>query len=395
MAIAGFLLDLDGTLIDSNRTHTLAWVEAMEKHGYRVAEDRIAIEIGKGGDQLVSDVLGAEAEKKAGDAMRKTQQQAFARRADRDGIPVIAGAEALLAALRDRGIRTALATSSSDEGLEVAERASGVVWSVLVDEVVGASDVQASKPAPDIVQAACKKLKLHPAQCALLGDTPWDAKAARAGGVVMAGITSGGRDAMVLRRAGARAVYRDAAEIVDRIDEVLRRLSPATMSLGGDALADLMRHALHAAEEGMMAGEVPIGAVIARGDGTLVSRGYNRYNETGDQSRHAEIDAFSKAAGKLSLGDRDAILVSTLEPCVMCTGGAMELSVDTVVYGLAAPDDSGSMRVTPPESPENQMPRIVGRVLERESRALFESWLSRPKHNDAQEAYVRRLLATT
>ena len=125
------------------------------------------------------------------------------------------------------------------------------------------------------------------------------------------------------------------------------------------------------------------------------SRGYNRYNETGNPARHAELDAFENAAGKLSLDDRDTILVSTLEPCVLCTGGAMELAVDTVLYALTAPDDSGTMRVTPPESPENQMPRIVGRVLERESRALFETWLERPKHNLAQEPYVRRLLAMT
>lgn len=395
MAISGFLIDLDGTLIDSNRTHALAWVEALEKHGYRVAEDRIALAVGKGDDQLVTDVLGAEAEKKAGDAIRASQLEAFTRRADRDGLPVIPGGEALIKALRDRGVRTVLATSSSDEALEVAERASGVVWRSLVDEVVGADDIERAKPQPDIVRVACERLKLHPAQCALLGDTPWDAKAARAGGVVMAGITSGGRDPALLKRSGARAVYRDAAELVDRLDDVLRRLSPATTPLDGDALAELMRHALHAAEEGMMAGEVPIGAVIARGDGTIIARGYNRYNETGDQSRHAEMDAFNKAAGMLSLDDRDVLLVSTLEPCVMCTGGAMELAVDSIIYALMAPDDSGTLRVTPPESPENQMPRIVGRVLERDSRALFETWLTRPKHNVAQEAYVRRLLART
>lgn len=395
MAIAGFLLDLDGTLIDSNRSHTLAWVEAFEKHGYRVAEDRLALEIGKGGDQLVGDLLGVEAEKKAGDAIRKTQQKAFARRAGRDGLPVMPGAEALLAALRDRGIRTALATSCTSEGIEVAERASGVMWSVLVDEVVDASDIERTKPHPDLVRAACDKLRLHPAQCALLGDTPWDARAARAGGVVMAGITSGGRDGKVLRRAGARSVYRDAAELVDRLDDVLRLLSPATIPLDAAGLTELMRHALHAAEEGMLAGEVPIGAVLARGDGTIVARGHNRFNETGNQARHAEIDAFEQAAGKLSLDGRDAILVSTLEPCVMCTGAAMEVAVDTILYALTAPEDSGTLRVTPPESPENQMPRIVGRVLERESRALFESWLERPNHNVAQETYVRRLLAKT
>ena len=82
MALAGFLLDIDGTLVDSNRTHTAAWLDAFEQRGYHVAKDRIEVEIGKGGDQLVSDILGQEAERKDGDALRKLQGQAFAKRAD-------------------------------------------------------------------------------------------------------------------------------------------------------------------------------------------------------------------------------------------------------------------------------------------------------------------------
>jgi len=395
MALAGFLLDLDGTLIDTNRTHTAAWLEAFEQRGYRVAKDRIEVEIGKGGDQLVADILGDEAEKKDGDALRALQSKAFAKRADREGIRVMPGAEQLLAVLRSRGLKTALATSSSSEHIEVAERASGVVWSVLVDEVVGKDDVDASKPQPDVVRAAAEKLKLHPAQCALVGDTPWDARAGVHGGVVVAGVTAGGRARQALCKAGARAVYRDAAEIVDRLDDVLNRLSPSSAQLDMNALGTLMRHALHVAEEGMMAGEVPIGAVLARGDGTLLGRGYNRANATNDRARHAELVAFADAAGKVGAGERDVVLVSTLEPCVMCTGAAMECAVDAVVYGLQAPADSGTLRVTPPESCENQMPRFVGRVLEREARHLFEQWLERPKHDRGQEPYVRQLLALT
>jgi hypothetical protein len=87
-------------------------------------------------------------------------------------------------------------------------------------------------------------------------------------------------------------------------------------------------------------------------------------------------------------------MVSTLEPCVMCTGAAMESAVDTIVYALAAPADNGTARVRPPESPESQMPRIVGGVLAAESRTLFERWLDMHR-GEPQAAFVEQLLART
>lgn len=103
-----------------------------------------------------------------------------------------------------------------------------------------------------------------------------------------------------------------------------------------------MREALTVAEAGMDAGEAPIGAVIARGDGSVVAAGYNRLNKTRNKTAHAEMVAFADAAGKVPLDARDLLLVSTLEPCVMCTGAAMEAAVDTIVYALKAPADSGT-----------------------------------------------------
>lgn len=75
----------------------------------------------------------------------------------------------------------------------------------------------------------------------------------------------------------------------------------------------------------------------------------------------------------------------------MCTGAAMESAIDTILFALPAPLDQGSTRVRPPQSPESQMPRIVGRVLENESRVLFEEWLK--DHQDHEgAAYVKQLL---
>ena len=156
----------------------------------------------------------------------------------------------------------------------------------------------------------------------------------------------------------------------------------------------LMRHALGVAREGMAVGEAPIGCVIARGDGSIVARAFNEMNGRQCKIAHAEIVAFQRMAGKVPLEADDLILVSTLEPCVMCTGAAMEAAVETIVFGLRAPPDNGTSRVSPPQSPESRTPCIVGDVLAGESRALFEEWLAR-NADSKQAAYVKQLLSTT
>jgi tRNA(adenine34) deaminase len=134
--------------------------------------------------------------------------------------------------------------------------------------------------------------------------------------------------------------------------------------------------------------------VLADGRGRVIARGFNRLNGTGDRTAHAEMVAFREAAGRVPEGAKDLILVSTLEPCVMCTGAAMEAAVDTIVYGLRAPADNGSVRVRPPQSPESQMPRIVGEVLAGESRGLFEEFMKVAK-NPKQREFVGQLLELT
>ena len=90
----------------------------------------------------------------------------------------------------------------------------------------------------------------------------------------------------------------------------------------------------------------------------------------------------------------DAILVSTLEPCVMCLGAAMEGGIKTVLFGLQAPADNGTTRVKPPESPESSNPEIIGGILAQESRRLFVDWL-RGKEDSKQAEFVKQLLVLT
>ncbi len=147
--------------------------------------------------------------------------------------------------------------------------------------------------------------------------------------------------------------------------------------------------------KGLNSGEVPIGCVIARGDGTIIARGHNELNATQNKIAHAEMVAFSRAAGKLPTDSKDLILVSTLEPCVMCLGACMEAAVDTILFGLSAPTDGGRKHVRPPVSPESQMPRILGDIFSDKSRELLKEFLKRDAANPVQVKFVRELLALT
>jgi tRNA(adenine34) deaminase len=250
----------------------------------------------------------------------------------------------------------------------------------------------AELPAEGDVGAICRQLGLSPAQCAAVTDHPAVADACRRSGIVCIGLSSGGSACEQLIGAGARVVYRDAAELLDRLDEAFEAASPGPARLTQQMLESLMHQALAAAEEGLAHGEAPIGCVLARGDGSVIARAHNEQNRTQNKAAHAEIVAFTRAAGKVPLQARDLLMVSTLEPCVMCTGAAMVCAVDTIIFGLRAPADSGTMRVRPPTSPESQMPRIIGDILAEQSLRLFQRWLA-IHHDDEQAKYVKQLLA--
>jgi beta-phosphoglucomutase-like phosphatase (HAD superfamily)/tRNA(Arg) A34 adenosine deaminase TadA len=392
MALSAVIFDVDGTLVDTNALHVEAFVRAFASRQYKVPPDRVFREIGKGGDNLVPALIGREGDQTDGDAIRNAQPREYQRLVESRGCRAFPGGVELIRALGDRAIQAAIATSSSKEQLQVTEKGCGIEFSRWVDVVVMANHASTSKPAPDIVAAAVRKLGMSPAQCAMVGDTPYDATSSLGAGVACLGVTSGGHEARELISCGARAVWRDVGEMLAHLENVLQVSSPQPVPLTHGILEKLMGDALRVAGQAMSQGEVPIGALIARGDLTVIGRGFNRLNQTGNKTAHAEIIAFSDAAGKIGRDARDSILVSTLEPCVMCTGAAMEAGIDTIVFGLHAPADGGTNRVRPPTSPESQMPRIVGGILEQESRQLLEQWLRKCNNNPKQIAYVNQLL---
>jgi hypothetical protein len=150
----------------------------------------------------------------------------------------------------------------------------------------------------DDLPVAVRSLDLSPAQCAVIAESRAYAEAARRAGVVCLALLSGDGSTDQLRSAGARAVYRDAAELVDRLDAALTLASPGSAHLTYDLMESLMREALTVAEEGMRNGEAPIACVLARGDGkTIIARAHNEQNRTQNKTAHAEIVAFARAAG--------------------------------------------------------------------------------------------------
>lgn len=394
MALDAVLFDIDGTLLDTGDAHVEAWRLAFEVHGYRVARDRIEQEIGKGGDKLVPAVLGQQAEERDGERLRGSHSEQFERIVRSTGIKPLPAALALLAAVRERRLQVALATSAKKENLRVLMEVSGIALSEAADRIVTLDDCRESKPAPDIIVTAVRKLKLSPAQCALIGDSGFDMQAAKHAGVVGLGILSGFQSRQSLLRSGARAVYGSATELLARLDEALRVASPSAIRITERVQESLMREALAEAQRGSEAGETPIGCVIADGDGQVIGRGHNQMCASGDPTAHAEMVAFRSCAGRIPPGRKDHMLVSTLEPCVMCLGAAMESGIDTVLYGQWSPADSGTGRVTPPESPESQMPRIVPDVLGSESRALLARF-SKTATEPRQRAFLEQLLALT
>lgn len=227
MPARGIIFDVDGTLVDTNSAHVEAWRRAFERLGYDVPSDRIRIEIGKGGDLLVPAVLGEAAEKRHGEALRSAQKAEFLEIAEREPFRVFPCVPELFQALRERDIRTALATSSNQKHLKATCKSAGIDLPSLADFLVTREEAEASKPEPDLVIVAREKLAVAPTECAMVGDTIYDAQACEAAGIVFLGLESGGTQAGTLLEAGARGVWRDTAHLYADLDHALELASAA------------------------------------------------------------------------------------------------------------------------------------------------------------------------
>jgi HAD superfamily hydrolase (TIGR01509 family) len=208
MSIRGVLLDLDGTLLDSNDAHAQAWLEAMAASGFYPTYAEVRRCIGMGGDFLLPEVLGVEADSETGQKITRQRSEIFSGKYLHQLRP-FSGARQLVERLCREGLRTLVASSSRREELQEMMAIVGIADLV---EATSASDVENSKPAPDVVQAALDKLQLSPGEVVLLGDTPYDLQAAARAGVSAIAVRSGGWEDEQL--AVAVAIYDDVAHLL-------------------------------------------------------------------------------------------------------------------------------------------------------------------------------------
>ena len=210
------VLDVDGTLIDTNYQHALAWYRAFRSLGETFPIWRIHRLIGMGGDQLVAALGGEEVEARIGDAARER----WVEEADplMPETALLPGARELIVALKERGHRVVLASSGKPHHVERALDLLDV--RDLADGWTTSEDVEATKPAPDLLQVALKKLgEPVDAPSVVIGDSVFDVEAAKNAGMPAIVVRSGGFGDDELREAGAIAIYDTPADLMAALDE--------------------------------------------------------------------------------------------------------------------------------------------------------------------------------
>lgn len=212
-AIRVVLLDMDGTLVDSNDAHARAWVEALAEGGFAVPFARVRHLIGMGGDTLLPEVTGLAKDTPRGQRLSDRWGEIFRERY-LSGLRPFPEARNLVARMRAEGLRLVVASSGERELLDTLIALVGIA--ALIDGAISASDAARSKPAPDLVAAALAKVALPPAAAVLLGDTPYDIAAARKADVRTIALRCGGFSDTDL--AGALARYDDPADLLARYD---------------------------------------------------------------------------------------------------------------------------------------------------------------------------------
>jgi HAD superfamily hydrolase (TIGR01509 family) len=207
------ILDIDGTLVDTNYHHALAWYRALRQHGHVVPVWRIHRHMGMGGDKLVAAVCGDAVEREDGDAIRNAEKALYM--ALIEEVEPLAGARDLVVELKRRGQTIVLASSAKED--EVEHYLDLLDVRELADHWTHSADVEETKPAPDLVESALAKAgRGEPA--VMLGDTPWDVEAAARAGLETVAVMTGGFAEAELREAGAIAVFDSIAALRARLD---------------------------------------------------------------------------------------------------------------------------------------------------------------------------------
>jgi HAD superfamily hydrolase (TIGR01509 family) len=207
------ILDVDGTLVDTNYHHALAWFRAFRRHGIVLPLWRIHRHVGMGGDQLVGALAGEALDAERGDDIRAAEKELYGELIGE--IQPLPGARELIMELERRGSAVVLASSAKEDELDRYLDLLGA--RELADAWTSSADVEATKPEPDLIHAALVKAGAEGA--VLVGDTTWDCEAAAKAGVETIAVLTGGFAEAELREAGAVAVFDSVDDLRRRLDE--------------------------------------------------------------------------------------------------------------------------------------------------------------------------------
>jgi HAD superfamily hydrolase (TIGR01509 family) len=210
-ALTAALFDVDGTLADTNYLHVVTWWQAFAQAGHQVAMADIHRVVGMGSDHLLDAVLPEGRDRAGDEGITGAHSALYATYWSR--IRPLPGAQSLLRACKDAGLRVVLASSANPPEFEVLKAALSA--DDVIDAATSAGDVDSSKPAPDLVQVALNKAGVTADSAVFVGDTVWDVRACQRAGVPCIGLLSGGIAAAELSAAGAVAVFADPAALLD------------------------------------------------------------------------------------------------------------------------------------------------------------------------------------
>jgi HAD superfamily hydrolase (TIGR01549 family) len=207
------ILDVDGTLVDTNYHHVIAWYRAFRRNGIVLPLWRIHRHIGMGGDQVVGALAGEDVERERGDDIRAAEKELYVELIDE--VEPFEGARGLIETLKERGHRVVLASSAKAE--EVDHYLDLLAARELADGWTTSADVEATKPEPDLVKAAVEKA--GGGDAVMVGDTPWDVEAAKRAGVETITVLTGGFSEAELREAGAGWTFESIQALREQLGE--------------------------------------------------------------------------------------------------------------------------------------------------------------------------------
>jgi HAD superfamily hydrolase (TIGR01509 family) len=217
--VAVAIIDIDGTLVDTNYQHALAWYRAFRSCGIVLQVWRIHRHIGMGGDQIVRALTDVDVEREHGDEIRASEAEHY--REMIGEVEPMGGSRELIVELDRRGHAVVLASSAKPEEVEhyldlLDARSLARAWT-------SSGEVSATKPEPDLILRAIEKVNASPAEAVMVGDSTWDAQAASRAGVPTLGVMTGGFAREELVNAGAEEVFESVAQLRDELDRTRLR----------------------------------------------------------------------------------------------------------------------------------------------------------------------------